>query len=498
MTKRESHTIAEKTFKTKKEINEYTEELIESLGVCDIVTGHKDFPFFSALFQRKPSHRTIKEKIVKFKIRLCPITGRKANHMVFVDEHKKEKSFSWRKCCDGVDTTDSEMLQGALRECTALQTTRSWYKQQECAECGKRKEVGFEIDHVNEFANMYQDFLKQNVLPIPTAFAKAEKSRRFTFRAEDSKFKESFQAYHAKHAILSLLCKECHRDKTNAFASSRASERQTHFFMGALNKETSKYENPKWASKKNDYTCPDCDNYVILRQGKINRPHFAHKTSTHPCYYYDKPSEAQIHKDAKEALKNILERGEEITIERKCGNIDCKVKDIFEIPKVSETSSIVLEHRFTYNGTKIADVAYLDSDEVLAIFEILNTSVTKEERRPDDWFELKAIDVINADFLSFHCQRHVLCETCNKQTSEEEKRNENERKRDAEIRNANESKRRRELEISNAREEARRQHAKIQTIEELMDRERRDQLRKDNPDDYDSDYEQDYRIPKRC
>lgn len=49
-----------------------------------------------------------------------------------------------------------------------------------------------------------------------------------------------------------------------------------HFSMGAINKETLKYEYPKIASKENKYKCPSCDKDVIFRKGKIKQSHYAH------------------------------------------------------------------------------------------------------------------------------------------------------------------------------------------------------------------------------
>lgn len=68
--------------------------------------------------------------------------------------------------------------------------------------------------------------------------------------------------------------------------------------MGAINKHTNQYEYPKIAVE-NKYKCPDCEKDVIFKCGKIKQPHFAHYKSDNPCYYYDKPSESQIHKDGK-------------------------------------------------------------------------------------------------------------------------------------------------------------------------------------------------------
>ena len=76
-----------------------------------------------------------------------------------------------------------------------------------------------------------------------------------------------------------------------------------HLSMGAINKTTNQHEHPKIANKINKYKCPSCEKDVIFRNGKIKQPHFAHYKSDNPCYYYDKPNESQIHKDAKLLMK---------------------------------------------------------------------------------------------------------------------------------------------------------------------------------------------------
>lgn len=81
-----------------------------------------------------------------------------------------------------------------------------------------------------------------------------------------------------------------------------------HFSMGAINKLTNEYEYPKIAQKGKKYICPECKKDVNFCKGQIKQPYFAHKKTESPCYYYDKPSESQIHKDAKHLLKTLLHR----------------------------------------------------------------------------------------------------------------------------------------------------------------------------------------------
>jgi len=188
--------------------------------------------------------------------------------------------------------------------------------------------------------------------------------------------------------------------------------------LGALNRQTRTYVYPAIASKQDKYVCPECDKDLILRKGTVRVPHFAHCKDDNPCHYYSKPTEAQIHKDAKLLLKRLLESGQPLVFRRKCPDRCCPNWDKpeeFEIPAYSDSSQIVLEHRFDYNGPKIADVAYLDNKELVAIFEICNTHRTAEAARPEPWFEVDALGLINRVNRGdehIECIRQILCDDC--------------------------------------------------------------------------------------
>ena len=189
----------------------------------------------------------------------------------------------------------------------------------------------------------------------------------------------------------------------------------THLLsLGAINKLTSEYIYPKIANKKDEYICPECNKDLILCQGEIRVHHFRHKVdSINPCHHYSNPTETQIHKDAKILLKNLFERKMPISFLRNC--CCCKKNEEFKIPEITETSVIQLEYRFEYNGVKIADVAYIDDNEILCIFEIYNTHKTCSENRPEPWFEINAetlIKIANDNTLSSLQIPCVRCEKC--------------------------------------------------------------------------------------
>lgn len=193
--------------------------------------------------------------------------------------------------------------------------------------------------------------------------------------------------------------------------------------MGAINKTTNKYEYPKIANKINKYKCPFCEKYVIFRNGKIKQPHFAHYKSDNPCSYYEKPNETQIHKDAKLLMKTLLDNKNKILFYRKC--YDCLLNTIFEHKLAdndyNENTLAFVEYRFYHNNSnRSADVALVENEDIKYIFEICHKNKTKEENRPEPWFEINAENLINNinstknanNETRIECMRDYKCNFC--------------------------------------------------------------------------------------
>jgi len=166
--------------------------------------------------------------------------------------------------------------------------------------------------------------------------------------------------------------------------------------MGTINIVTNLYEYPIIANKKNKYKCPGCEKNVIFRNGKIKKPHFAHNKSNTPCCYYDKPSESQIHKDAKLLMKTLLNNKNIINFYKTC--ITCNKRDYhLHITLDKYTNAYAIEeYRFHYNNSnRSADVALVENNNnIKIIFEIFNSSKTKDENRPEPWVEINAGNLI--------------------------------------------------------------------------------------------------------
>ena len=204
---------------------------------------------------------------------------------------------------------------------------------------------------------------------------------------------------------------------------SKQSEKETervgnkHFQLGALNKKTGQYIRPENGSKEDKYQCPECKSDVIWKNGLIRRRHFSHKDSK--CTYYDKPSESEIHKNAKYIMKAFLESRIPIIMVRKC--LICNKICHFSTPIVTDTSSIVLEHRFQFNRqTKVGDVNHIEgkNEMPVCIYEICHTHRTNDCDRPEPWYEIDSIvihylaSIELENNIKIPCIREFYCENC--------------------------------------------------------------------------------------
>jgi hypothetical protein len=206
-----------------------------------------------------------------------------------------------------------------------------------------------------------------------------------------------------------------------------------HFCMGAINKLTNQYEYPLIAKKGNKYICPECKRDVNFCKGKIKQPYFAHKRSESPCYYYDRPNESQIHKDAKQLLHKLLTNKTPMNFYNICEECDDKMYGCCELNEnCYETTEPIIEYKFEYsNSNKSADVALVKENSIIYIFEICYKNKTRENARPEPWVEINAEDFIrninNSSLLDengilhVRCMRDKICNKCNEAIEQERK-----------------------------------------------------------------------------
>ena len=189
--------------------------------------------------------------------------------------------------------------------------------------------------------------------------------------------------------------------------------------MGAIDIATNQHVYPKMAEKGKKYKCPDCGNPCIFKKGNIKVHHFAHKSESN-CSFFDKPSESQIHKEAKRQFCDILQHNYPIHAMRYCDRGCASAKKIRIEKYYTETCSAKEEYSFPYNDSVYrADIALVDNNQIKLIVEICHLHKTSEERRPEPWIELDAEDLIETindydpeKILEITCIRSRLCDYC--------------------------------------------------------------------------------------
>lgn len=191
--------------------------------------------------------------------------------------------------------------------------------------------------------------------------------------------------------------------------------------LGAFHKDSGQYVSPTHASKQNAYVCPTCSKDLIFCKGAVRIPYFRHAASSNPCNYYTHPGESDFHKDAKYRMKELLLQRTPLTFLRTCKTCTKHEEYVLDPSEVLESATVALEYSFTYLGQrKQADVAIIDGpdDNAPISFEIRHSHATCEEDRPDPWFEVDALTLIQLTNKSsfdrrIPCMRSLeICDAC--------------------------------------------------------------------------------------
>jgi predicted RNA-binding Zn-ribbon protein involved in translation (DUF1610 family) len=153
---------------------------------------------------------------------------------------------------------------------------------------------------------------------------------------------------------------------------------------------------PHDAVQDQPYRCPGCGADVVLRRGKVRRPHFAHRGGE-GC-----SSESTLHRAAKAQLLHVVEAWKagvapRPCISRSCPRYDCDGGVVQDLP--DDITHAAAEVRVA--GGLVADVALYRGDKLAALIEVLVTSRVGDEkarRFADPWVELRAEDVLDRPY----------------------------------------------------------------------------------------------------
>lgn len=193
--------------------------------------------------------------------------------------------------------------------------------------------------------------------------------------------------------------------------------------FGAIQTDNNEYVLPYKAEKNKNYKCIGCQQKLILKKGNIRKCHFAHDSNTN-CSYFEHPNESDLHKEAKYKLASWLKQQKTFGIVwscckinnrgNKCGNSNNEMRCTI---KYEENDKVEIEYH-DVNNKYIADIAVINNNKVKYIFEIKNTHSTITDVRPEPWFEIDALKIIqhkDTEDAALTCMRYNknrYCSNC--------------------------------------------------------------------------------------
>jgi hypothetical protein len=205
-------------FKTKKECETYTRNIINSLGICKINKEHTYFSFFDDLLKNHPSYDDKKGiGIDYFYIEPNPFV-KKYYQMMIKRLDGSEIDFSWVYCCQFKERTTRDYLLRSMRE--AIKNDTIQYKQKQskliCNFCKTENELyeNYHVDHHNPSFQIIKDNFLLTKNQIPLSFGECKIYNVPIFKDEDKDFKNEWLDYHTKNCNFQILCRDCNLRKT--------------------------------------------------------------------------------------------------------------------------------------------------------------------------------------------------------------------------------------------------------------------------------------------
>jgi hypothetical protein len=181
---------------------------INEIGLCCSVKNEHNELYceLMEIFKSHPGYPELFLNVVDVSIAYNKINPIKCYELQLIKSNKTSEVVSYRKCFQK-PTKDID-LKHAMRY--GIKDQILDYKDScdelICAIC--RSEQNIQIDHMILFKKLYNHFLSQNTLPIPTEFDNTYFNSAM-FKDDDVEFKNSWYEYHKQHDILRCLCNKC-------------------------------------------------------------------------------------------------------------------------------------------------------------------------------------------------------------------------------------------------------------------------------------------------
>lgn len=212
------YNIGKLEFKTKKECENYTREIINFLGCCKIYKKKPMFDFFNDLIKNHPEYEDkIGVGINYFIIEPNPMV-KKYYQMAIKRLDGTKMDFSWVYCCQFKERTKHEDLIRSMREAISPYTMEFKKNQTKliCNYCESEGEPRdkYHVDHVEpSFSTISTNFLNETKLIKPIVFGECKLNNLTRFMKEDEEFEDAWVDYHNDVCTYQILCRSCNIKK---------------------------------------------------------------------------------------------------------------------------------------------------------------------------------------------------------------------------------------------------------------------------------------------
>ena len=205
-------------FKTKKECEQYTRNIINDLKISQIKRTDKYFDFFNDLIKNHPE---CEEKIgcgIDYFFIQTNILNKKTYQTMIKRVDNSTIDFSWVYCCQFKVRSTITNLYTSMRQAIAPDMIKFKKEQKEliCSLCDKTtlEYSEFHVDHNEPPFRIIRDnyiSLTENIKPLN--FGSCPITYLTIFREEDITFKNEWIKYHNENCNLQILCRECNLKK---------------------------------------------------------------------------------------------------------------------------------------------------------------------------------------------------------------------------------------------------------------------------------------------
>ena len=162
------------------------------------------------IFKSHPNYPELFSNVVDVSIAYNKINPKKCYELQLIKSNKTSEAVSYIKCFQK-PTKDIDLKHAmwyAIKD--QILDYRDSCDELICELCGSEQNI--QIDHVILLKQLYDDFLSQNTLIIPTEFDNTYFNSAM-FKDDDVEFENSWSTYHKLHAKLRCLCNKCNQSR---------------------------------------------------------------------------------------------------------------------------------------------------------------------------------------------------------------------------------------------------------------------------------------------